>query len=280
MEKQEKEKILNWLRSADALVINTGAGMGVDSGLPDFRGTGGQWGKVSDETGLTAMDVSNPKFLEENPQYVWKMFAKRMLSYRDTVPHNGFSILLNWIKLFNLDYFSITSNVDEQFLKAGFDKLKYREVHGSFFYMQCNKPCTKEIWELDVNLETIFEDIEAEKYPRCPNCGHYSRPNVYMFRDYSYIPTRNEEQEVRFQNFLTQNKNKQLLVIEIGSGPHVQSIRKKTRMLGIKYDANIIRIDPKNFKIKEPHIGIEMGALAALSEIDEFIKKEDNSQND
>ena len=32
-----------WLRAADGLLITAGAGMGIDSGLPDFRGPGGFW---------------------------------------------------------------------------------------------------------------------------------------------------------------------------------------------------------------------------------------------
>ena len=67
-------------------------------------------------------------------------------------------------------------------------------------------------------------------------------------------------------------------IFEIGSGPHVQSIRKKTRMLGIKYNADIIRINPKDYKIKEPHIGINKGALEALLEIEAFINKYKNKR--
>ena len=32
------QKIADWIRQADGLLISAGAGMGVDSGLPDFRG--------------------------------------------------------------------------------------------------------------------------------------------------------------------------------------------------------------------------------------------------
>ena len=35
------EKAAQWIAGADALVITAGAGMGVDSGLPDFRGDSG-----------------------------------------------------------------------------------------------------------------------------------------------------------------------------------------------------------------------------------------------
>lgn len=264
-------QIYNWLRNAKAMIILTGAGMGVDSGLADYRGDGGQWGRVEDSTGLNAIDVLNPKYFSEHTKYVWKMFAQRMLEYKHTVPHNGFNILKKWIKDFKLDYFVISSNVDEHFIKSGFDENKYRELHGSLFYMQCSKPCSPKVWYYDFDIENLMLDIEEENYPKCPYCSELARPNVYMFRDNTYILSRSEQQKKKFQLFLDQNKGHEIIVFEIGSGPHVQSIRKKTRRLGIDYNAKIVRINPKDFKIKAPHIGISKGALEALSEIDIFI---------
>ncbi len=267
----EIEQIYNWLKTSKAIVITTGAGMGVDSGLADYRGNSGQWGKVENDTNLNAVEVANPKYFSENTKYVWKMFAQRMIEYQKTIPHKGFDILLKWIKAFNLDYFVLTSNVDEQFIKAGFDNQKYRELHGSIFYLQCNKPCNDKVWRYDFDLDEFTTEINKNKFPVCPDCGELVRPNVYMFRDYSYIPKRTNEQKERFQDFLNKNKDNELIVFEIGSGPHVQSIRKKTRMLGINFNAHIVRINPKDSKIKAPHIGLAKGALEALTEIDEFI---------
>ena len=105
----------------------------------------------------------------------------------------------------------------------------------------------------------------------CPFSKVQARPNVYMFRDGTYINTRSEKQKERFQQFLKNNTGKNILVFEIGSGPHVQSIRMKTRMLKSDFAAKIIRINPKDFKIKAPHIGISKGALEALTEIDNYL---------
>ncbi len=269
------KQIHHWLKNSKAVIILTGAGMGVDSGLADYRGNSGQWGKVKDDTKLSAIDVVNPKYFMENTKYVWQMFAQRMLEYKNTKPHYGYELLKKWIENFSLDYFIITSNIDAHFTKSGFDENKQRELHGNTFYMQCNKPCSKKVWRYNFDIEELMLDIENEQYPKCANCGELIRPNVYMFRDYAYISTRSDEQEKRFQDFLTRNTENEIIVFEIGSGPHVQSIRKKTRMLGIKYNAKIVRINPKDFKIKAPHIGIDKGALEALKEIDVFINNND-----
>ena len=39
----EIRRAARWVAEADALLITAGAGMGIDSGLPDFRGPGGFW---------------------------------------------------------------------------------------------------------------------------------------------------------------------------------------------------------------------------------------------
>jgi len=263
--------IHDWLKSADAMVINTGAGMGIDSGLADYRGSGGQWGSVESETGQSIFEVVNPKSLIENPQYMWTFFAKRLKDYADTEPHNGFHILKKWIAEFNLDYFAITSNIDGHFQKAGFESEKIRELHGSIFHFQCSKPCSNQIWKTDYSPQQIMNEANEGKYPVCPHCGAMARPNIYMFRDNTFLSDRSDAQEEKFQEFLHRNHGKSILVFEIGSGPHVQSIRKKTRMLGLQHNAKIVRINPKDFKIKEPHIGIGLGALEALEGIDRYI---------
>ena len=50
------------LKAADGLLITTGAGMGVDSGLPDFRGSSGFWKSYPalKASGLRFQDIANP----------------------------------------------------------------------------------------------------------------------------------------------------------------------------------------------------------------------------
>ena len=148
---------------------------------------------------------------------------------------------------------------------------KVRELHGSISHFQCTIPCNKQIWKMDFNLKQFENEINTGKYPKCPSCGEMARPNIYMFRDNTFLPDRDNAQKQRFNKFLERNESKSIVLFEIGSGPHVQSIRKNTRMLGLKHGAKIVRINPKDAKIKEPHIGIDKGALEALTEIDEYL---------
>lgn len=270
---EKLDTIKRWLENANAIVINTGAGMGVDSGLADYRGNGGQWGQVESDTEKSIFEVVNPQAFVENPAYSWGLFGQRIKEYAETKPHNGFAILKNWIETYNLDYFCLTSNIDAHFQKSGFAEEKIRELHGTLAYFQSSQPkLTKEIWKNELSGEEILKNVANGIFPTCPNNEVKARPNVYMFRDDTYVNTRSKEQESRFQTFLEQNKGKNIVVFEIGSGPHVQTVRVKTRMLKTEYGANIVRINPKDYTIKTPHIGIAKGALEALTEINNYLK--------
>lgn len=269
---EKLDKIKNWLENANAVVINSGAGMGVDSGLADYRGNGGQWGQVENDTEKSIFEVVNPQAFIENPAYSWQLFGQRMKEYTETKPHHGFAILRKWITNYKLDYFCLTSNIDGHFQKSGFAEENIRELHGTLAYFQSSKPkLIKDIWKNELSADELLKNVANGIFPTCPNSKIEARPNVYMFRDDTYVNTRSKEQENRFQDFLARNSGKNILVFEIGSGPHVQTVRIKTRMLKTKYNANIIRINPKDYIIKAPHISIAKGALEALTEIDNFL---------
>lgn len=88
--------------------------MGVDSGLPDFRGNQGFWNAYrpfKNKFGFT--ECANPDFLSDHPYLFWGFYGHRLQMYRDVKPHEGFKILQDLCQ--NKDYFIVTSNVDGQF---------------------------------------------------------------------------------------------------------------------------------------------------------------------
>ena len=110
------------ISGADALIIGAGAGMGVDSGLPDFRGNEGFWKAYPAlaKAQLDFMEVASPRTFERNPALAWGFYGHRLKLYRETVPHTGFDILRRWGQRMVLGSHVFTSNVDGQFQKAGF----------------------------------------------------------------------------------------------------------------------------------------------------------------
>ncbi|MDK2821642.1 MAG: hypothetical protein PWP31_1607 [Clostridia bacterium] len=274
MELQQKfEKAAEAIKNSTAIIITAGAGMGVDSGLPDFRGDKGFWKAypMYKKLGINFVNAANPTHFNQDPAFGWGFYGHRLNLYRKTIPHEGFNLILQWIKRYNLDYFIVTSNVDGQFQKAGFPEEKVCEVHGSIHYLQCTKPCNADIWGNNEIIEINYENMRAEYLPKCPNCGEVARPNILMFGDFSWISNRTMDQEKNFSKFLQSHQKDKIVVIEIGAGTAVPTIRNLTEQLGKQFNTKIIRINPREYQIAPPHISLACGGLEGLQEIDKIL---------
>lgn len=118
------------LSRADALLVTAGAGIGVDSGLPDFRGTDGFWRAYPAlrHERFEFHEIASPQAFRAWPQLAWGFYGHRLALYRSTVPHAGFAILRRWLDAMPNGGFVLTSNVDGQFQKAGFDPARIVEI--------------------------------------------------------------------------------------------------------------------------------------------------------
>lgn len=264
------------LQQSDALIFTAGAGMGVDSGLPDFRGNKGFWNEYPaiSHLGISFSEMANPRWFEENPKLAWAFYGHRYNLYKNTNPHKGFNILLNWGKQKDNRYFVYTSNVDGHFQKAGFNKNKIEEVHGSIKHLQCSIPCNSTITEaVDLNISVDNEKFEAfEPLPLCPDCGAIARPNILMFGDWNWLSHRSGKQSSRFNKCLIQLKKQNMkpVIIEIGAGKAVATVRMKSERLAREFETDLIRINPRDFHIPSYLKGIEIktGALEGITLID------------
>jgi NAD-dependent SIR2 family protein deacetylase len=139
------------VRDADALLIGAGAGIGVDSGLPDFRGDHGFWRAYPPlaARGIRFAEIANPHSFDADPALAWGFYGHRLALYRATVPHEGFAILKALGASLPHGAFVFTSNVDGQFQRAGFDPGHIVEHHGSIHHLQCTRPCSDAIWTAD-----------------------------------------------------------------------------------------------------------------------------------
>ena len=267
------EKIAGVITKCEILIITAGAGIGVDSGLPDFRGGQGFWKAYPpyQKLGLSFYEMATPEHFAKDPEFGWGFYGHRLNLYRSTKPHRGFHIMRDWIKRLHLDYFVITSNVDGQFQKAGYSEDKIYEIHGTIHYNQCLRSCGQKIWE---NLEDITIDMEnmrAKQIPRCPRCNDVARPNILMFGDWFWDSTLSNQQRERYVRFLEEQEGKNIAVIEIGAGTAVPSIRHQSSILGQMPNTTVIRINPREPQIHPPHISLKFGALEGLEKLDSMI---------
>ena len=274
LENQYK-KAAEYLKNADALFITAGAGMGVDSGLPDFRGKEGFWREYPPiaKLGLRFEEMANPYWFERDPQLAWAFYGHRLNLYRQTQPHKGFKLILDFANQLNFKYFVFTSNVDGQFQKAGFDQDRIEEVHGSIHYLQCSVPCSEEIWSAEkVNIKIDMKKFRAEQpLPKCPHCGAIARPNILMFGDWNWIPHRYTEQRYKLNSWLynLQKNNAKLVILEIGAGSAVPTVRHKSEAVAREMNAPLIRINPREYQVPNPNFDVSIPdtALNALENI-------------
>jgi NAD-dependent SIR2 family protein deacetylase len=266
------------IREADALLITAGAGMGVDSGLPDFRGNDGFWRTypVVAKLGLSFEQMANPSWFGTDPELAWAFYGHRFNLYRNTHPHRGFNELLNLATTKPFGAFVFTSNVDGQFQKAGFDPERIVECHGSIHHFQCTTGCNSGIWEAREQVIQIQEESfrALQPLPRCPSCGALARPNVLMFGDGSWLDSRSQRQDERFQEWLQSlsDTKAKVSVIELGAGTAIPTVRRTSEIIAAQLRGTLIRINARETQVPPGHIGLQMGAAEAMAAISEEMR--------
>jgi NAD-dependent SIR2 family protein deacetylase len=261
------------ISEAESIIITAGAGMGVDSGLPDFRGDQGFWKAYPyyAAQGISFVDAATAKQFSSDPAFAWGFYGHRANLYQNTSPHDGFYCLKRWIQQYDKEYFVVTSNVDGQFQKAGFDENHLLEIHGSIHWLQCAHPCCRELWENHEIFKVDTATMRASRYPVCPFCDEVSRPNILMFDDSAWISDRKNLQLYKFRQLRERNKGRKTVVIEIGAGTAIPTIRNLSEEIGSETDSLIIRINPRKSEVTSPHISLPRGAMAAICEIDKSL---------
>lgn len=261
------------LRATDALLITAGAGMGVDSGLPDFRGPEGFWRAYPalGRRGLSFESMAQPRWFSEDPHLAWAFYGHRLHLYRKTKPHPGFDLLRHLASTHSAGSFVVTSNVDGQFQKAGFDLGRIVECHGSIHHLQCARGCTENLWPAD-GLEVCVDEERfraEEPLPRCPECGGIARPNILMFGDHDWLGHRTDAQEARWNHWLRgiQSSSARLVIVELGAGQAVPTIRRTSERVADALDGLLIRINPREPSVPVGHLSLPMGAAEALDRL-------------
>lgn len=257
------------IASAEAIVIGAGAGMGVDSGLPDFRGDQGFWKAYPPFRGRQFAEVSNPIWFDRDPAQAWGFFGHRLNLYRNTTPHEGFTILRRWSEQRPLGYFVFTSNVDGHFQRAGFSEDHIVECHGSIHYLQCCRPCGTSIWSAErTDIAVDDQTIRAvSTVPTCTECGSLARPNILMFGDFAWVAQRWQDQQQRYVAWLNEHRNKRLAIIEFGAGLAVPTVRYQCEQVR----GTLIRVNPRDYRVPAGAISIPLGAWQAIQRIDALL---------
>lgn len=260
------------IADADAILVTAGAGMGVDSGLPDFRGPEGFW-KAYPALGrhrLAFTDIACPAAFESVPRLAWGFYGHRLELYRETRPHEGFAVLqrLAHSKAKGLRVF--TSNVDGQFQRSGIASAHVVECHGSIHRLQCMEDCGRGVWLAD-DLSPDIDERSGEwrgPLPKCPQCNGLARPNILMFGDWGWAGDRYEAAEGDLMDWLATTHRS--VVVEVGAGTAIPSVRR----FGERTRRPLVRINVREPAVSRPaDVAIGLGARLALEAIEAAVMK-------
>lgn len=161
-----------FLRTANLLVVLTGAGVSKESGIPTFRDAmDGLWSQYDPQ------DLATPEAFRKNPKLVWDWYEYRRQKVGAVKPNPGHYAIAEFEDLLP-QVVVITQNVDSLHKQAGSTDVV--ELHGNIARHKCFENCRGNPTLVDVSLLEWDQQTEP---PKCPHCGAYVRPDVVWFTE-------------------------------------------------------------------------------------------------
>jgi NAD-dependent deacetylase len=170
-------------RGSRGLLVVTGAGVSVASGIPTFRGNdpGAIWKRDVTELGTR-------RHFEEDPVGSWRWYMERFdraLAARPNDAHHAIAALERWQAGREAPFLLVTQNVDTLHEQAGSSRVV--KVHGSADRVRCSRDgCALgaprgSLPRASVDLEAFRGEPALAHLPRCPACGALLRQHVLWF---------------------------------------------------------------------------------------------------
>ena len=241
-------EVKNLISKADYVLIGAGSGLSTAAGLEYFGESFEKNFKEFIEK-YNFPDLYSASFYDFNTQEEkWAFFAKMIFLNRfNKEPLKLYQEIYCLIK--EKDYFVITTNVDGQFEKAGFEKERVFETQGDYAYLQCENACHNKLY---YNYDLVNEWLKNTKdckipsnlVPKCPVCGGNMEMNLR--KDANFVQDENwYKQDKRYGEFLDKSQDKNLLLLEIGVGFNTPGIIRFPfeQMVYNNIHTNLVRIN-------------------------------------
>ena len=217
------------LETADAILIGAGAGLSTAAGLT----YGGErfeqyFSDFHRKYGIT--DIYSGGFYPYNTLEEYWAWWSRHIYYNRYIdpPIPLYKDLLNLVK--DKDYFVLTTNVDHQFQRAGFDKERLFYTQGYYGLWQCSKSCHDKTYDNEDTVRQMIAEqknmkIPPELIPHCPVCGSPMTMNLRC--DDSFVQDRGwYTASNRYKDFLQKHQCGKILYLELGVGNNTPIIIK------------------------------------------------------
>ena len=223
------ERLRGALEAAAAVVIGAGAGLSASAGFT-YSGERFERNFADFIEQYHYGDMYTAGFypyatLEE----YWAYWSRYIYLNRFTpAPKPVYSDLLTLVK--DKEYFVLTTNVDHQFQKAGFDKKRLFYTQGDYGLWQCSKPCHQKTYDNETTVRRMIAEqkdrrIPTELVPRCPVCGAPMAMNLRS--DNTFVEDEGWQAAAeRYGKFLDQHQKNKTLFLELGTGMNTPTIIK------------------------------------------------------
>ena len=218
------------LDSADAVLIGAGSGLSTSAG---FTYSGERFETLFSDfiNKYHIADMYSGGFFPYSSFEEHWAWWSRHIYYNRYVEAPKPEVYKNLLKLMEgKDYFVLTTNVDHQFQKVGFDKKRLFYTQGDYGLWQCSEPCHQRTYD---NEAVVFQMIKQQKnlkvptelIPYCPKCGKPMTMNLRC--DNSFVQDDGWYQaQQRYEDFLRRHKNLKILYLELGVGGNTPVIIK------------------------------------------------------
>ena len=223
------DRLKQVLGTADAVLIGAGAGLSASAGLT-YSGERFEryFSDFHQRYGITDM-YSGGFYPYDTLEEYWAWWSRHIFynRYADA-PVPVYQVLLSLVK--NKDYFVLTTNVDHQFQKAGFDKQRLFYTQGDYGLWQCLKACHNKTYDNESSVRRMVEQqqdmkIPSELIPHCPVCG---APMIMNLRcDDTFVQDEGWYAAAeRYSDFVKQHRSGKILYLELGVGNNTPAIIK------------------------------------------------------
>mgnify|MGYP004531820043 FL=1 len=250
--KKTLNDIKELIEQADCILIGAGAGLSTSAGI-DYAGDEfkKEFAPFIKKYGFT--DLYTASFYEfETEEEKWAYFAKH-IKFADT-GRKATPLYKNIYELVkNKSYFVITTNVDDQFEKAGFEKNKIFATQGSYSKLQCSEACHNKLYDDTELVNRMIEEtdcnlkIPTNLVPICPVCKE--RMEVNLRKDAYFVQDENwYKQSKAYEDFVNNAKDKKVILLELGVGFNTPIIIRFPfeQMTMQNKNWNLIRINKDN----------------------------------
>ena len=226
---EEIEKLKKAIREADAVLIGAGAGLSTSAGLTysgeRFEKYFGDFARKYHMKDMYSGGFYPYATLEE----YWAWWSRHIYynRYLDA-PKPVYPALYKTVK--DTDYFVLTTNVDHQFQKAGFDKKRLFYTQGDYGLWQCSRACHQKTYDNEEAVQKMISEqrdmkIPSELIPKCPVCGALMTMNLrqddLFVQDEGWYGAAE-----RYNDFIRRHKEKHILFLELGVGGNTPGIIK------------------------------------------------------